>query len=153
MEEIILSIIVLECKGNFNFKLEYNGALNCYENCSNYNYFGENRNYYCINDSLCPDTYNKLILDKRKCIKNCSLDATYKFEFRNICYSKCPKESKEINDNYCEALCNEENPFLIVQTQECVDFCPPNLISSGERIYKYNFEAEINEEEKKSSGN
>ena len=34
-----------------------------------------------------------------------------------------------------------------MQTQECVDFCPPNLISSGECIYKYNFEIEINEEE------
>ena len=34
-----------------------------------------------------------------------------------------------------------------MQTQECVDFCPPNLICSGECIYKYNFEIEINEEE------
>ena len=146
-----------ECKDNFTFKFEYEGSLNCYENCIYYYYFDENRNYYCtINDS-CPNEYNKLIPDKRECLNNCSLDDTYKFEFRNICYSECPKEkSKESKDNYCEALCNEEKPFVIVQTQECVDFCLPNLISTGECIYKYNYEIDkeegndkINEEEKK----
>ena len=66
------------------------------------------------------------------------------------------RKSKESKDNYCEALCNEEKPFVIVQTQECVDFCLPNLISTGECIYKYNYEIDkeegndkINEEEKK----
>ena len=91
----------LECKFNFTFELEYNGTFNCFENCPYY-YFEENNKYYCTNMPLCPFEYNKLILDEGKCIKNCSLDDKYKFEFRNVCYYKCPEESKEIEGN-CEA--------------------------------------------------
>ena len=79
--------------------------------------------------------------EERKCIKNCSLYDAYKFEFRNICYSNCPQESKEvIGTNYCEALCNEKNPFVIVDTQECVELCDINLILSGLCQYRYNTE-------------
>ena len=75
------------------------------------------------------DEYNKLIPEEKKCIKNCSLDNIYKYEFKNICYSKCPKELKETKENYCEAFCNETNPFVIIDTQECVEFCDFNLFS------------------------
>ena len=51
--------------------------MNCYENCSFYHYYDENKNNYCINSSICPDEYNKLIPDKKRCISNCSLDDTY----------------------------------------------------------------------------
>ena len=148
----------LECKNNFTFELEYEGSLNCYENCSYYYYFDEYGNYSCTNGALCPDIYNKLILDERKCIKDCSLDDKYIFEFRNKCYMECPEGSKKSKDNYCEALCDDENPFLITETQECVDFCDLDLISNGLCVYKYNNEIEeesdksnneINEEEKK----
>ena len=138
-----------ECKDNFNFGLEYEGSLNCYENCTYYHYFDENRNYYCTYDSLCPDEYNKLLPDKRKCIKNCSLDDIYKFEYKNICYSKCPGESKATKENYCEIFCNETNPFVIVETLECKDFCDIELIMSGQCIYKYNKEINENNEEEK----
>ena len=149
----------LECKNNFIFELEYEGSLNCYENCSYYYYFDELGNYYCTNVALCPDIYNKLIIDERKCIKDCSLDDKYIFEFRNKCYIECPKESKKSKDNHCEALCDDENPFLIIETQECVDFCDLNLISIGQCVYKYNNEIEeksdennneVNEEQKKA---
>ena len=149
----------LECKSNFNFKVEYEGTLNCYENCAYYYYFDDNRNYYCTNNFECPIAYNKLIPDKRECIKNCNLDDIYKYEFKNICYSKCPNESKEINENYCEALCNEENPFVIIKTQECVDFCDFSLILETKCIYRYNIEIEegideknyeVNEQDKKA---
>ena len=126
----------LECKDNFIFKLEYEGAFNCLENCS-YFYFEENGNYYCTNNSFCPDEYNKLIPEESKCINNCSLAESYKYEFRNICYSKCPKGLKETKENYCEAFCNETNPFVIIDTQECVEFCDLNLFFEGLCIYKY----------------
>ena len=149
----------IKCKNNCTFELEDNDSLNCYENCSYYYYFDENMNYFCTDNELCPDTYSKLIPNERKCIKNCSLDNIYKYEFRNMCYSECPKESKETKDNYCEALCDEENPFLIVETQECVDFCELVLITKGLCKYKYKMEIgegtdekynDMNEEEKKA---
>ena len=149
----------LECKDNFTFQLEYEGSFNCIKNCSYYYYFDENMNYFCTDNELCPDTYSKLIPNERKCIKNCSLDNIYKYEFKNICYSKCPKELKETKENYCEAFCNETNPFVIIDTQECVEFCDFNLFSEGLCIYKYIIQIgegdnnANNEKVKKKSGN
>ena len=101
---------------------------------------------YCGDDWI--QHQKKLIKGTDICLNNCSLDDQYKFEFRNKCYSKCPKESKEIRGNYCEALCDEEKPFVIVEIQECVDFCDLNLILSGQCVYKY---VEIDESTEKSS--
>ena len=42
---------------------------------------------------------NKIILDKKKCIDNCTNDNLFKFEFNNICYKECPKYSYS-NPNY-----------------------------------------------------
>ena len=57
------------------------------------------------------------------------------------------KKSKKTKDNYCEALCNETNPFVIIETEECVDFCDFNLISTGLCVYKYNNEIEQRSDE------
>ena len=67
----------------------------------------------------------KLIIDRRECVKNCELNDTNKYEFRNKCYPQCPNESKESLDNeyYCEALCDENKSFVIIETQECVEWC------------------------------
>ena len=54
----------LECKLNYNFELSYQDSLNCYENCTNYYYFDENRSYFCTINSSCPEEYNKLVLHK-----------------------------------------------------------------------------------------
>ena len=150
----------LECKENYTFELIYQDSLNCYVNCSHYYYFDENRNYFCTNYSFCPKEYSKLKPEQRECIKNCSLDDQYQFDFRNICYTVCPKESEpsKEKDNFCEALCDENNPFVIVETQECVDFCDLSLTLSELCIYKYKEDIkessdkniEVNEEEKKA---
>ena len=110
----------------------YNDSLNCYINCRYYYYFDGNRNYFCTIDEFCPKEYNKLIPVEKECIKNCSLDDKYKYEFRSICYMECPKESKQSKEknNYCEAICDENNPFVIIETQECVDFCEITLTLS-----------------------
>ena len=41
----------------------------------------------------CPDNYNKLIIEKRKCIDDCSKDNLYRFEYNNICYLIYPEIS------------------------------------------------------------
>ena len=38
----------------------------------------------------CSGNYNKLILEKSKCVKKCAQDNKYKFEFKNRCYEECP---------------------------------------------------------------
>ena len=57
------------------------------------------------------------------------------------------KVIQEGNNNYCEAICNEQNPFALIETQECVNFCDINLFFKKLCIYKYNMEVEENIEE------
>ena len=52
------------------------------------------------------------------------------------------------NEYYCEALCDEQNPFIIVETQECVDYCDIDAIISKTCTLKY-----INEIKKGSDKN
>ena len=147
----------LECNSEYPFGISKNNYLNCYKNCTYYYYFDILGNYKCTINNSCPGEYNKLIIYNRECIKECELDEEYKYEFKNKCYSNCPRESKKsINNNYyCEALCNEEKPFLIIETQECVEFCDINEISKscliryiGE-IYEESLQNILNENKEK----
>ena len=59
----------IEWKQNFIFINESNHETNCYKKCEFYYYFDDLNNYYhCTNKYECPEKYNKLILDKKKCI-------------------------------------------------------------------------------------
>ena len=49
---------------------------NCYEKCPYYYYIDNNNNSICINDTICPEAYPKLIVNKSECIK----DDKYKYE-------------------------------------------------------------------------
>ena len=117
----------LLCNNNFPFSLHtYNNYFNCYISCTHYFYQDINTNiYYCMNDSYCPGEYSKLKFEKNECIKNCSLDKEYKYEFNDICYKKCPEKSISSDENkyFCDVLCNDTNPFLIIKEQICVDYC------------------------------
>ena len=60
----------LSCKNNFPIEISYNNYINCYINCS-YNYYLDKEHiYYCTINSNCPNEYPKLLIEKRKCIKD-----------------------------------------------------------------------------------
>ena len=91
---------------------------------------------------MCPDNYNKLIREKKECVKNCDLDEKYQYEFNKTCYEKCPPNTKESSENkfYCEVICDENKPFEIITTQECVDYCDIEEILSEVCKLKYTYE-------------
>ena len=78
----------IKCKTNFKFLNDSIYINNCYENCQHYYYFNETNNYICTKN--CSDTYDKLIIEKKKCIDKCQNDTFYKFEYNKICYKECP---------------------------------------------------------------
>ena len=75
----------MSCKSSYCFKIDNN----YYQECQFYYYFDIDNKYYCTQDSRCPDNYNKLIKDIKKCVSNCSNDNKYKYEYNNTCYEKC----------------------------------------------------------------
>ena len=127
----------IKCNSEYPHGILNNDYLNCYPDCEYYYYFDENENYQCTENPSCPNEYNKLVESSLECLKDCESDNINKYEFRFKCYPQCPKESKESIDNehYCEALCDAENPFVFLETQECVEFCY-NPFSPCELRYK-----------------
>ena len=128
------------CKDNYSFELIHNdNAKNCYDICPFYYYFDTNvKQYYCTKNYICPKEYSKLFPDENKCIKYCNESIYNKYEFQNKCYKECPPKSilSKDRDYFCEAICDEEHPFLMIKTQQCVDFCD---ILSGECKLNYVF--------------
>ena len=67
-------------------------------------YFDESGQYHC--EQYCPQKYNKLIIDKNKCIDDCKKDNNYQYKFKNNCYNKCPNGTTHSENNY---ICFDEN--------------------------------------------
>ena len=135
----------ISCSQNYINALKINKYNNCYEKCEYYSYFDNKDNiYYCTHEFECPNDYNKLITDKNQCIEDCKIDLTYKYEFKNKCYSKCPEntELSSAKDYYCNIKCPKEYPFEMINTQECVSNCTINQRKNN--LCKINY---INEEE------
>ena len=126
----------LECKKDYNFELHFDFYKNCYDDCSFYHYYDKIQNIsFCTNDFECPKDYNKLIIDKKECVSFCYDDNVYKYEFRNKCYEECPPNSTQRinstdlegfflnNEFFCKPICDRDNPYELVLTQECVEYC------------------------------
>ena len=147
----------LECKNNYNFEINVNYYKNCYDNCSYYHYYDESEKIFnCTNNFSCPKDYDKLIEDKRECVYNCSNDKYYKYEFRKKCYKdNCPSNSSIRNDSneldrfsfdknyFCKPICNEEYPFEIINTQECVEKCDFKNIYDNTCIINFKSEEKL----------
>ena len=76
------------CKENYLFISDSIYKNNCYPTCKYYYYFNETNHYICTEN--CSGIYNKLIIEKKRCIDDCKNDDIYKYEYNNICYKKCP---------------------------------------------------------------
>ena len=70
------------------------------------------------------------------------MDSTYKYEFKNKCYPICPynTESSEIKEYYCIPQCSKENPFALIESQECVNNCTIDELKNNICIYNYDKE-------------
>ena len=144
----------IECKYNYIYELNINNYKNCYIECLYYHYYDEANKPYCTMNNSCPMSYNKLIPDKNECTSDCSKDNIYKYEFRKICYNKCPfpdsTNNTEINLIYfCKPVCSEENPLENVLTQECVNKCSisdlkNNICIQNYKKEKQNYDSDIN---------
>ena len=79
----------LECKSNYIFYNKSKNIMNCYEICEDYYYFDEFDEFHCT--KICPDEYNKKIIEKKICVNNCTNDDIYIYEYNNTCFQECPE--------------------------------------------------------------
>ena len=128
----------LKCKSEYELNKNINGYYNCYTKCDNYYYFNEEGTPICLEGKKCPDDFNKLVPERELCINNCSEDSDYPFEFRNTCYSECPKNiSFESDNKFCEVICTKSLPLEIAKYQNCTNSCGINDINDKKCISKY----------------
>ena len=109
-----------ECISNFQFYDESENNNNCYEKCNDNYYFDESGQYHC--DRSCPKNYSKLILDKKKYIVDCKNDDSYKYEYKNICYNKCPNGTtyNETIDLCIDEIIKDERDIEIENYREII---------------------------------
>ena len=92
----------------------------------------------------------KIIFDQRICLNDCLNDKTYKYEFNNFCYYKCPTGTHLINNGsyYCEKIineCIEKYPFLNIETNKCIEDCrSKDFFNKKCRLNNYNIKSQKN---------
>ena len=92
----------LECINNFYFYTNPMNITNCYEYCEHLYFFDSKNEFHC--EETCQNGY-KLIKNKKKCIDECRNDDTYKFEYNNECFFKCPNGTiSKGSINICEDI-------------------------------------------------
>ena len=107
----------IECKSNYKFLNDSIYNTNCYLNCQYYYYFNEEYDYFCTDNENCTGTYNKLIFEKKKCIKKCEDDDIYKYEYNNVCYQQCPNGTiYNEEDGICQEIINTYTTYIISES-------------------------------------
>ena len=114
-----------ECIDDYIFLNEsFIPSKNCYHICDNYFYFNENSEYICTDSRSCPSNFDKLVVEKNKCIDKCINDNDYIYEYNNECLKQCPSETKENEEEKkCYRSCPEDQ---FEYNKKCYIICPSN---------------------------
>ena len=80
--------------------------FNCVTNCTYSFYISDYGQFKCTDIPFCPIGINKYVETKKKCIKDCKTDPTYKYLFNGLCLEKCPENT--INNNFLCLINNHD---------------------------------------------
>ena len=111
-----------ECNFGYSFLNDpFLKSKNCYINCKLY-YINENNEYNCVNS--CPQNYNKLIEQRKKCIDKCIKDSIYIYDYNDTCLEECPPNTKvDEEEKKCYDSCPE---YKFEYNNNCLSDCPSN---------------------------
>ena len=101
--------ICTDCKDDIDkFIFIYNLQYLPYNENKYHNYFfDENYGQQCI--KFCTGVYNKLVPNNKECVDKCKNIKEYMYEYKNICYNKCPDKTYILEDNQ-DYICYSEAP-------------------------------------------
>ena len=106
-----------ECYPNYN-----HNDSNCFEKCKYYYYYDLLNEYHCSEKNECPNGYKKIV-EKKKCLQNCSDDENYFYEYQDSCYESCPEGTIISDVKYiCEKI-SQDNCLYVDNNNECINIC------------------------------
>ena len=147
-ENFIISYLEEDCNKEYGcFPLydseDFFSHSGCYK-CNGIYYFNKIGNFICQNEiTICPEDYNKKIQGTNQCTDNCTQISGFQYEFRKECINQCPSgisKQSNLNQFFCELICNKTFPFEIVTEQYCTDFCGINIMGNKTCIINYSDE-------------
>ena len=133
-----------KCKSNYLLINDVIYNTNCYEKCKYYYYFNESDYYFCTENENCSGIYDKLVVEKSRCVDNCGKDNIFKYEYNNICYKECPKETIYNKFfNICLEEDNIETTFIIDENINNFSSIISYLIDDSYTDQFFNFSSSI----------
>ena len=91
----------------------------------------------------CPNNWRLIrkVIYNNTCFDTCKNINQYLY--KDDCINKCPENEKFITiitsrENYCEKKCQKLKPFLLINNNECVDYCSFNDIYEELCLLSYN---------------
>ena len=102
------------CENNYIKEPDLINSHNCVLKCPYFYYYNSYGKYKCTLFPNCPDDFNLIIKEKKKCIDNCEKDDLYKYNYNGECLKECPTwttnkdfKCEDINLNKCLLTENE----------------------------------------------
>ena len=100
------------CEINYINEPDLPDSTNCVLKCPYLYYYNSYGKYKCTSTPNCPDDFNLLIKEKKKCVNKCDNDGLYKFNYNGECLKECPLET--INNNF---KCEDKNKCLVTKNE------------------------------------
>ena len=95
------------CETNYILNPDIPNSTDCVLECLYYYYYTSYNQYRCTDNLICPESYNLLIKEKKKCTDDCLKEDIYKYQYNGICLKECPDGTT--NDESNEFICKDKN--------------------------------------------
>ena len=119
----------IECKDNYPMKIIKNNYTNCYENCSYYHFFDNDKILHCTIDLFSPNEYPNLNEDTKECFKNNIQSILKDLIISRINITENMTKSEEIDYN--------NNILKIIKKRFTENYDTSELDSGNDEVIKF----------------
>jgi len=116
------------CEANYILNPDIPNSTDCVLECLYYYYYTSYNQYRCTDNLKCPENFNLLIVDKKKCTDNCQKDNIYKYQYNGNCLKECPNGTTTNGTN--DYICKDNNIDKCVLSENKINFLDDNITDS-----------------------
>ena len=129
------------CEANYILKPDIPNSTDCVLECLYYYYYNSYNQYKCTDNLICPENYNLLIEDKKKCTDNCQKDNIYKYRYNGICLKECPSDTATNGTN--DFICKDKNINKCLLSENKINYLDDNITDNEIETMTKNFAREF----------